>query len=60
MYSLTHELFSYRSKYVTKLAEIAPQKLSTDAAITTDVVELNAAMIDPWKNILEYAKLWKY
>ena len=47
MYSLTHELFFYRSKYVTKLAEIAPQKLSTDAAITTDVVELNAAMIDP-------------
>ena len=29
----------YKSKYVTKQAETAPQKLSTDAAITTTVVE---------------------
>ena len=29
----------YKSKYVTKHAETAPQKLSTDAAITTTVVE---------------------
>ena len=38
----------YKSKYVTKHAETAPQKLSTDAAITTTVVEWNAAMTDPY------------
>jgi hypothetical protein len=47
MPSLRHNFLFYKSKYVTKFAEIAPQKLSTDAAITTAVVELNAAMIDP-------------
>ena len=39
MLSVRHEALFYKSKYVTKLAEIAPQKLSTDAAITTAVVE---------------------
>jgi hypothetical protein len=40
----------YRSRYVTKFAEMAPQKLSTEAETMTAVVELTALMIFPTDN----------